>query len=151
MKMLFTSIIVFISIQVSCQCVVQKTGSYYGFFRVTNFKEKICWLSEPFAYNIKNGEVANYDRIKKCFKDAVTALGGNIDQDLDEFGINRVKWLDNTYDPKADLPSSSNWGLPSKNDCLKWIKNEVHYKTAIRISVKIIKMYSNGTIDPNTL
>jgi hypothetical protein len=150
MKMLVASIILFISIQVNSQCVVQKTGSYYGFFRVTNFKEKVCWLSEPFAYSIKNGEIANYDQIKKCFINNVTALGGNVGQDLDAFGINKVKWLDNTYDPNADLPSSANWGLPSKNDCIKWIKDEIHYKTGVGISVKIIKMYSKGTIDPNT-
>jgi hypothetical protein len=133
--------------QIIAQCPVKKVGQYYGFFRVTNFKEKVCWLSEPFAYDIVSGKIAHYDEMKECFKRKVTALGGNVEHDVNDFGAEQVTWLNNTYDPKAELESSYNWGLPSAIACVKYISGEIKYKMGVRIDVKIVRMFSTGIID----
>jgi hypothetical protein len=152
MKFFFVaSMALCLSAHLSGQCLVQKTGQQYGFFRVTNFKEKICWLSEPFAYKVVNNEVANYNDIKDCFKQKVKVLGGNVDHDVDEFGKEKVVWLNNSYDPKAVLEDSYNWNLPSAKACLKYINGEISYKTGVGIQVKIVKMFSNGLINSDEL
>lgn len=119
MKLSFIAIALLVSSQIFAQCPVQKTGQQYGFFRVTNFKEKVCWLSEPFAYQTTNGKIKNYDEILACFMQKVKALGGNIEHDADEFGIEKVVWLNNTYDPSDELESLYNWNLASAKACMK--------------------------------
>lgn len=147
---LFVSLLICTS-QISAQCLVKKLGHHYGFFRVTNFKEKICWLSEPFAYDKVNGHIPNYDQIKECFKRQVSALGGNVEFDADKFGKNDVVWLNNAYDPADGLNSSDNWYLPSISDCYKNIQEEIRYKTSSGIKVNIVGMYKRGLIDSNII
>lgn len=150
MKLLITSIFgLFLFGQINAQCITQKTGKTYGFFRATNFISNVCWMSEPFAYTEKDGMPVNFEKAKQCFKDKVVALGGNVESALDEFGKNRVRWLNNHYNP--DSQGDANWGLPSKSDCIVQMKNEVQYKTGIGLQVKIVKMYTNGTIDATSL
>jgi hypothetical protein len=137
----------FVTSQVYAQCPVKKTGKQYGFFRVTNFKEKTCWLSEPFAYNVANGEIVNYNGMKECFKARVTALGGNVEHDVDEFGKERIVWLNNSYNPNDEVESSYNWFLPSVKACIKYMKQEISYKTGVGLEVKIVKMFGSGLIN----
>jgi hypothetical protein len=127
-----------ISLQICAQCPVKKVASQYGFFRVTDFEEKICWLSEPFGYEVQNGSIADYEALSKCFIKKVEALGGNITNGT------RIVWLNNTYNAADELESSYNFGLPSAEACLKYIKGEVQYKTHVGIEVKIVKMFTNG-------
>lgn len=151
MKLSLIAVILLMSSQLFAQCLVQKTGQQYGFFRVTNFKEKVCWLSEPFAYQTTNGEVKDYDQILACFMQKVKDLGGNIEHDADEFGREKVVWLNNTYDPNDELESSYNWNLASVKACIKYISNEITYKTNSGIKVKIIRMFKNGLISADEL
>ena len=61
--------------------------------------------------------------------------------------VGQVTWLYNTYDPKAELESSYNWGLPSAKACVKYISGEIKYKMGVGIDVKIVRMFSVGLID----
>ena len=90
--------------------------------------------------------MANYDAMKECFIRKVAALGGNVDRDLNEFGQNQVVWLNNTYNPSAETGSSCNWNLPSVEACLKFIKDEIRYKTGTGITVKIVRIQDCGDL-----
>jgi hypothetical protein len=147
MKVSFITIVLFITSQIFAQCYVQKTGSQYGFFRVTNFKEKVCWISEPFAYKIANNNITNYDEMLACFMKKVLDLGGNIVHDTSEFGTEQVLWLNNTYNGEDNF--SYNWSLPSEKACKKYISDEIIYKTNNGIKVNIIRMFSDGLINNN--
>jgi hypothetical protein len=145
-SILLVIVFVFLAAISNGQCLVRKTGHFFGFFRVTNFKEKECWLSEHFAYDEVNGEIVNYNLMKACFKREVAALGGHVEPEIDEFGKDRVIWLSNVYDPKDELEASCNWNLPSANACVKYIAQEINYKTQNGIKLKIAAMYGQGLI-----
>ena len=148
MKLFFAAIIAIAMIHPShvfSQCPVKKTAKHYGFFRATNFKDKICWLSEPFAYNDVNGKVENYTQLKECFIKKVEASGGDLSDAAN------VVWLNNAYNPNDELSSSYNFWLPSIKSCIPYLKNEIKYKTNVGIEVKIVKMFDDGFIDPNNV